>query len=234
MRFSHEDTRTRRRSGFVFRVFVSSWLIVGGVMVLGALVADAGQRREASAAVALDVDDIGGVVTGEYGPQAGVWVIAETSELPTGFVRIVVTDEQGRYVVPDLPKASYQVFVRGYGVADSKRVTGRPGQRLDFAVVEASERAAAAVFPAAYWLSLIRIPPTGPIHPADLTKALKSCMTCHQLGSQITRELRAPVGAHLQAWDERITRGPSGAVMADQFARLRSQRTMLSEWTERI
>ena len=29
--------------------------------------------------------------------------------------RIVVTDDRGRYVVPDLPRANYQVFVRGYG-----------------------------------------------------------------------------------------------------------------------
>jgi hypothetical protein len=192
------------------------------------------QPRRPIVPIALDADDIGGVVTGEDGPEAGVWVIAETRELGTGLIRIVVTDDQGRYVLPDLPKAGYDVFVRGYGLLDSKRVPGRPGQRLDFSVAEAGEREAAAVFPASYWLSLIRVPPTGPIHPADLTRALKSCMTCHQLGSLATRELSAAIGAHLQAWDERVKRGPSGALMAEQFARLRGQRTMLSEWTERI
>src|ERR687892_200611 len=78
-------------------------------------------------AVRIDNDDIGGVVTGANGPEAGVWVIAETSELPTKFVRIVVTDDQGRYVIPDLPKASYSVWVRGYGLVDSAKQPATPG-----------------------------------------------------------------------------------------------------------
>src|SRR6059036_2796464 len=73
------------------------------------------------ATVPIDPDDIGGVVTSAKGPEAGVWVIAETTDLPTRFARIVVTDDQGRYVIPDLPRASYQVFVRGYGLVDSPR-----------------------------------------------------------------------------------------------------------------
>src|SRR5438874_1256776 len=79
-------------------------------------------------AIAIDNDDIGGVVTSAKGPEAGVWVVAETTELPTKFARIVVTDDQGRYVVPDLPLASYQLWVRGYGLADSGRQAGKPGQ----------------------------------------------------------------------------------------------------------
>ena len=75
--------------------------------------------------VKIDNDDIGGVVTGPKGPEAGVWVIAETRDLPTRFAKIVVTDDQGRYVVPDLPKAKYQVWVRGYGLVDSPRSTPR-------------------------------------------------------------------------------------------------------------
>ena len=47
------------------------------------------------AAIPIDPDDIAGVVTGPRGPEAGVWVIAETSDLPTKFVRIVVTDDAG-------------------------------------------------------------------------------------------------------------------------------------------
>ena len=73
-------------------------------------------RGPASAAVAIDPDDIGGVVTSAKGPEAGVWVIAETTDLPTKFAKIVVTDDRGRYVVPDLPAANYQVFVRGLRV----------------------------------------------------------------------------------------------------------------------
>ena len=75
-----------------------------------------------SARVAIDNDDIGGMVTSAKGPEAGVWVIAETTELPTRFARMVVTDDQGRYVIPDLPKANYNVWVRGYGLVDSHKV----------------------------------------------------------------------------------------------------------------
>ena len=80
------------------------------------------------AQVAIDSDDIGGVVRGPGGPEAGVWVIAETTDLPTKFARIVVTDDQGRYVIPDLPKAKYKVWVRGYGLVDSPKVDGEPGK----------------------------------------------------------------------------------------------------------
>jgi hypothetical protein len=59
--------------------------------------------------VQIDTDDIGGMVTGANGPEAGVWVIAETTELPTKYAKIVVTDDQGRFVIPDLPNANYQV-----------------------------------------------------------------------------------------------------------------------------
>src|SRR6185503_12987637 len=82
---------------------------------------------QARDAVAVDADDIGGTVSGPKGPEAGVWVIAETSALPTKFARIVVTDDRGRYLIPDLPKASYRVWVRGYGLVDSPRVDGTPG-----------------------------------------------------------------------------------------------------------
>ena len=109
--------------------------------------------------VAIDPDDIGGTVTSSKGPEAGVWVIAETTDLPTKFARIVVTDDGGRYVLPDLPRATYQVFVRGYGLVDSPRTTSKPGQRLDLkAIVAPDGRAAAQVYPANYWLSLMEIP----------------------------------------------------------------------------
>ena len=78
--------------------------------------------------VAIDSDDIGGVVTGPNGPEAGVWVIAETTDLPTKYAKSVVTDDQGRYVVPDLPQANYKVWVRGYGLVDSPKLRWGPGQ----------------------------------------------------------------------------------------------------------
>ena len=68
------------------------------------------------------------MVNGPNGPEAGVWVIAETTDLPTRFAKMVVTDDQGRYVVPDLPKAKYKVWVRGYGLVDSAQGRRRARQ----------------------------------------------------------------------------------------------------------
>src|SRR5688572_18977395 len=77
------------------------------------------------------IDNLAGVVTSSRGPEAGVWVIAETTDLPTKFAKIVVTDDRGRFLMPDLPKASYQVWVRGYGLVDSAKTSTPPGKRLD-------------------------------------------------------------------------------------------------------
>ena len=113
----------------------------------------------ASSSVAIDNDDIGGVVTGPNGPEAGVWVVAETHDLPTHFIRIVVTDDQGRYVVPDLPKANYDVWVRGYGLVDSPKVKSAPGSHLDLKAIAApDDKAAAQYYPAIYWYSMLNIP----------------------------------------------------------------------------
>src|SRR5688500_12539763 len=105
--------------------------------------------------------DISGVVTGPNGPEAGVWVIAETSELPTKYVKIVVTDDRGRYLIPELPKANYSVWVRGYGLVDSPKSRSMPGRTLNLAAVKApNARAAAEYYPAGYWYSLLRVPAT--------------------------------------------------------------------------
>src|SRR4029079_15644134 len=109
--------------------------------------------------VRVDADDLGGVVTSRSGPEAAVWVIAETTDLPTKFAKIVVTDDRGRYLLPDLPKANYNVWVRGYGLGDSQKVQGSPGKLLNLtAVVAPNAKAAAAYYPAGYWFSLIRVP----------------------------------------------------------------------------
>ena len=96
-----------------------------------ALLAVAPAQSRAQGAVAIDADDVGGVVSGPNGPEAGVWVIAETTDMPTKFAKIVVTDDQGRYLVPDLPKAKYSVWVRGYGLVDSPKVETEPGKSLE-------------------------------------------------------------------------------------------------------
>src|SRR5262245_28770116 len=115
-------------------------------------------NAQAPASVAIDGDDIGGVVTSSKGPEAGVWVIAETRDLPTRFARMVVTDDQGRYVLPDLPKAKYQIWVRGYGLVDSPKVESEPGKQLNLtAVVAPNAWEAAQYYPAIYWYSMLKI-----------------------------------------------------------------------------
>src|ERR1700724_2517735 len=94
--------------------------------------------QQAPPGVNIGATDIGGVVAGPNGPEAGVWVIAETRDLPTRFAKMVVTDDQGRYVVPDLPKAKYKVWVRGYGLADSAKVDAEPGQQLNLRAMPAA------------------------------------------------------------------------------------------------
>lgn len=150
---------------------------------------------------------IGGTVTGERGPEAGVWVIAETKDLSTGFIKIVVTDDQGRYMLPDLPDATYKVWVRGYGLVDSPGINTKPVTTpVNIRVTSAkTPQEAAKVYPGDYWLSLMEpparsmFPGTGPqgngIGPAMLTQEhwinqLKSgCNFCHQLGNELTRTL---------------------------------------------
>src|SRR5947207_11834089 len=116
-------------------------------------------QQQAGTAVAIDNDDIGGIVTGAKGHEAGVWVIAETTDLPTRFAKIVVTNERGQYLIPDLPKVNYSVWVRGYGLVDSAKVKAAPGKLLDLkAVVAPTPKAAAQYYPAGYWMSLLNVP----------------------------------------------------------------------------
>src|SRR5258707_14599664 len=115
------------------------WYLGAAVVVLGFTF------EEAKAA------DIKGVVTGPKGPEAGVWVIAETSDLPTKYTKVVVTDEKGRYLIPELPKANYSVWVRGYGLADSAKTQAAPGKRVNITVSMApSAKAAAELYPGMY------------------------------------------------------------------------------------
>src|SRR5258705_882509 len=137
--------------------------LLGGVgLVLAGLLA-AGYAVTApstGASVAIDADDIGGVVLNPSGqPEAGVWVIAETHDLPVRFIKIVVTDDQGRYVLPDLPQANYQVWARGYGLVDSDKTTSTPGKLVTIAAKPAPDAAAAAqYYPAIYWYAMMKIP----------------------------------------------------------------------------
>src|SRR5581483_5970392 len=89
----------------------------------------------AQGAVPVKKNEIGGTVSSPHGPEAGVWVIAETHDTPTRFARMVVTDDQGRYLVPDLPAGHYKVWVRGYGLVDSAKVDADPGKALNLSAV---------------------------------------------------------------------------------------------------
>ena len=109
--------------------------------------------------VSIGATDIGGVVTSANGPEAGVWGIAETTDLPTKFAKIVVTDDAGRYVIPALPKANYKIWLRGYGLVDSPRVDGAPGKPLNLtATIAPTPADAAKYYPGMYWYSMLSIP----------------------------------------------------------------------------
>ena len=207
------------------------------VWALGGALACMETQPAGRGAVALDADDIGGVVNGADGPEAGVWVIAETDALPTKFTRIVVTDEHGRYLLPDMPDTSFDVFVRGYGLVDSPRVRARPGQSLHLAAATAPDaRAAAHVYPANAWLSLATIP-EGPLDTQQVVSSIKGCMACHQIGDESTRRIPESLptfDSHLDAWDRRVRSGQWGSRMSGEFMRLGPQRTLFSDWTDRI
>src|SRR5688572_11591552 len=136
-------------------------LVYIGALTLGAgiLVAASLPQLNGRTSIAQPTNDIAGVVTGPSGPEAGAWVIAETSDLPTKYVKIVVTDDRGRYVIPELPRANYSVWVRGYGLVDSPKSRSTPGQTVNLRAVPAPNvRAAAEYYPAGYWFSLLRVP----------------------------------------------------------------------------
>src|SRR5215813_6535547 len=138
---------------------LSSSIVVGFSVLLSTLLAARPDAQPTPPAVQIDSDDIGGVVRGRNGPEAGVWVIAQTSELGTRFAKMVVTDDRGRYVIPDLPQATYSLWVRGYGLVDSPKVRSARGQIVNLnAVMAPTAAAAAAYYPAIYWFALLKIP----------------------------------------------------------------------------
>jgi hypothetical protein len=202
-------------------------------------------------------DTIAGFVKSPKGPEAGVWVIAETVELPTRFAKIVVTDDQGRYLIPDLPRTNYKVWVRGYGLVDSPKVDAQPGKQLDLGAVLAPGAAAAAdYYPPIYWYSMLSIPApnefpgTGPngngIAPTmgsqpEWLNSVKTngCMTCHALGTRATRTIPKDFthyASSQEAWTRRIASGQAMTQMINVAARLGTERSLSNwaQWTDRI
>src|ERR1700761_2365247 len=139
----------------VASMFVAAFLTA---LATAAIPIGAHAQDRSAAAVSVGSNDLGGVVRNAKGPEAGVWVIAETTDTPTRYTKIVVTDDLGRYLIPDLPKGNYQVWVRGYGLVDSAKVQARLGKSLNLTAMPAPTPAAAAqYYPPIYWFSLLRV-----------------------------------------------------------------------------
>ena len=203
-------------------------------------------------AVAIDSDDIGGVVTGPNGPEAGVWVIAETRDLEVRYIKSVVTDDRGRYVVPDLPKAKYSVWARGYGLVDSAKVTSEPGKLVNITAKPAPDAAAAAhYYPAIYWYSMLTVPSADQfggkggaipenIKRTDWLNTIKNngCVGCHQLGQESTRTLPVAftsIEPSERAWLRRVQSGQAGPQMMALLAPLgNAPLKNFANWTDRI
>ena len=196
------------------------------------------------------------MVTSPNGPEAGVWVIADTTGLPTRFAKIVVTDDRGRYLIPDLPKATYNVWVRGYGLVDSAKVSAERGKNLNLTAKLAPNAAAAAeYYPGVYWYSMLQIPAKSEFpgtgqsgngiatvmktQPFWIDTVKNSCQSCHAIGSKGVRTISKEWGHFdnsVQAWTTRLQAGQAKANMATTLGRLGPQKalTLFADWTDRI
>jgi hypothetical protein len=199
---------------------------------------------------------IGGEVKSANGPEAGVWVIAETTGLPTKFAKMVVTDDLGRFVIPDLPPAKYQVWVCGYGLIDSDKQDAVPGKTIELTAKPAPSAAAAAeYYPGMYWYAMLKIPaasefPGGDKNPNGIPAGLEtqadwidtvknSCQSCHALGSKNIRSPHKELGTFANSvdlWERRLQSGQAMTNMAVSIGRLGPNRgyRMFADWTDRI
>jgi hypothetical protein len=201
----------------------------------------------ASGAAPVPADEIRGTVTGARGPEAGVWVIAETHDLQTRYAKIVVTDDAGQYLIPDLPKAKYSVWARGYGLADSVKSDATPGRALDIKALAAKDAATAAkIYPAAYWYAMMKIPDeaqaaalAGGRNGYLMWMKNMGCVGCHQLGNLATRTIPQSLGSFKssqEAWLRRLQSGQAGGQMINivQGTLAGIPIHFLADWTDRI
>src|SRR5437879_12119656 len=203
---------------------------------------------------------ITGVVRGDKGPEAGVWVIAETKDLLTNFIKIVVTEDQGRFMLPELPTATYSVWVRGYGLVDSAKTQMKPATNSVTlkATLAKTPQEAAQVYPGNYWLSLMQPPATnlfpgtgaqgnglgvGMLTQNHWINSLKSgCNFCHQLGNKLTRTLddaykvEVNMKTPFEASDRRLHGGVRGDAMHSTFNTQGHEASLkpFADWTDRI
>ena len=190
---------------------------------------------------------------GPNGPEAGVWVIAETRDLPVRYIKSVVTDDQGRYVIPDLPKANYDVWVRGYGLVDSPKVKSEPGKQLNLTAVPApNEAEAAKYYPAIYWFAMMKIPEAEVVRQQGRAAERQDHRLSQRHEEQRLRRLpsarpaRRPARfpkfhmdaakTHEEAWVRRIQSGQAGenmvTIAAGQLGGMPFK--YLGDWTERV
>jgi hypothetical protein len=225
---------------------------LGIAVLLTASLTQLHAQQSTDPAIRIGDNDLGGVVTGPNGPEAGVWVIAETTDLPTRFTRIVVTDERGRYVIPDLPKANYSVWVRGYWLIDAPKVQSAPGKTLNLTAVPApNEAAAAQYYPAIYWYAMLTIPDASQFGgksniPPEVTQSdwltvvkNRACIGCHQLGQLSTRTIPTALGefkSSEEAWMRRVQSGQAARFMVTPLAGPLGGAPFkyFGDWTDRI
>src|SRR5687768_12549029 len=199
---------------------------------------------------------IAGVVSGPGGPEAGVWVIAETTDLPTRYTKIVVTDDKGRYLIPQLPKARYQVWSRGYGLQDSNKLDAAPGNNVNIRTFAATPQEDAERYPGMYWYSLMNIPAKDQFpgtadkgngistnmktQEAWVDAVKNSCQSCHALGSNGMRKVPAffkeNTKSSVEAW---ATRTQAGQAMTNMMLTLGyighgAAMKQFADWTDRI
>jgi hypothetical protein len=232
-----------------------------GIVVLAAICMAAWMGRsngqQGSPSMSVKADEIGGVVSSSKGPEAGVWVIAETTDLPTRYIKEVVTDDRGRYLIPALPKANYTVWARGYGLVDSPKVQTAAGKSVDLKPTIAPDaKTAAKLYPGNYWYGLLKVPEknefpgTGPtgngIAPNVKSQAqwihlvkTDSCESCHQLGGEYTRTIPAMFknfDSPAKAWERRVRSGQAGNAMVSGLGQLGPQRATaeFGSWSDRI
>jgi hypothetical protein len=222
-------------------------MFFSGMGVAALLLCGIATSYTAGAEPRIAATEIAGTVTSAHGAEAGVWVIAETHDFQTRFAKIVVTDEAGRYLIPELPEAKYRVWVRGYGLVDSRGVDATPGQHLDIATTVAPDAVTAAkTYPAAYWYAMMKIPEEEQVAtvPGGRNAYLMwmknmGCVGCHQLGNLATRTIPKSLGtfkSSQEAWLRRLQSGQAGVQMINivQGALAGIPIHYLADWTDRI
>src|SRR5712671_3652148 len=212
----------------------SLWAFLGIICILSR---PASGGQQVVPGLQVDKSSVGGTVVNTSGgkPEAGVWVIAETKSLPVPFRKIVVTDDQGRFLVPDLPGGSYELWVRGYGLKDSDRVKASLGGTVKLQISNAANpQEAAKIYPASYWTSMIQ-PPAMSELPATyksqdewLAAQRNGCNHCHELGMVATRRYTTP-----EEWDSVFQRANGMNQEVERLGRQAIEKS-LSDWGMRI